>query len=74
VPQRNHSLFAYCLFAGRNHTKKMSLSGKTVVFTGALDIKRADAKSKAETAGARVTGSVSKVWIFPSPHADSFLR
>eukprot|EP01062_Namystynia_karyoxenos_P026213 TRINITY_DN20439_c0_g1_i1.p1 TRINITY_DN20439_c0_g1~~TRINITY_DN20439_c0_g1_i1.p1 ORF type:complete len:379 (+),score=107.60 TRINITY_DN20439_c0_g1_i1:94-1137(+) len=37
----------------------MSLSGKVVVFTGALTMKRAEAKAKAEAAGATVCGSVS---------------
>jgi predicted DNA-binding WGR domain protein len=37
----------------------MSLSGKTIVFTGALEMKRADAKKAAEDAGAKVVGSVS---------------
>ena len=36
-----------------------ALSGKTVVFTGTLDMKRADAKSAAEGAGAKVTGVIS---------------
>jgi DNA ligase (NAD+) len=35
------------------------LSGKTIVFTGTLSTKRADAKAWAEEAGARVTGQVS---------------
>lgn len=36
-----------------------SLSGKVVCFTGALEMKRADAKAQAEAAGATVTGSIS---------------
>jgi hypothetical protein len=38
----------------------MSMTGKTIVFTGTLQMKRGDAKTAAETAGAKVTGSVSK--------------
>lgn len=37
----------------------MSLSGKTIVFTGTLTMKRADATKAAEAAGAKVSGSVS---------------
>lgn len=37
----------------------MSLSGKTVVFTGGLKIKRAEATNKATALGATVTGSIS---------------
>eukprot|EP00756_Hemistasia_phaeocysticola_P060565 Hpha_TRINITY_DN413_c0_g1::TRINITY_DN413_c0_g1_i1::g.27583::m.27583 len=37
----------------------MSLSGKKIVFTGALTMKRSEAKAKAEAAGAIVCGSVS---------------
>ena len=37
----------------------MSVSGKTIVFTGTLKMKRDDAKTQAEAAGAKVTGSVS---------------
>ena len=37
----------------------MSLLGKTVVFTGALQLKRADATAMAKAAGATVPGSVS---------------
>lgn len=39
--------------------KASDLKGKTVCFTGALTMKRADAKAKAEAAGAKVTGVVS---------------
>lgn len=35
------------------------LSGKTLVFTGALSISRSEAKALAERAGAKVTGSIS---------------
>jgi hypothetical protein len=38
----------------------MSLRGKTIVFTGTLQMKRDDAKAAAEAAGARVANSVSK--------------
>eukprot|EP01050_Picozoa_sp_SAG11_P018036 SAG11_NODE_2671_length_3110_cov_3.724012_5_plen_128_part_01 len=38
----------------------MSLRGKTIVFTGTLQMKRDDAKAAAEAAGAKVAGSVSK--------------
>jgi hypothetical protein len=37
----------------------MSVSGKTIVFTGTLAMPRNDAKAMAETAGAKVTGSVT---------------
>ena len=38
-----------------------ALSGKTLVFTGTLtQMTRSEAKSRAEAAGAKVTGSVSK--------------
>lgn len=36
----------------------MSLSGKILVFSGTLAMKRAEAKQLAEDAGATVTGSV----------------
>ena len=36
------------------------IKGKTLVFTGALKMNRAEAKTKAESAGAKVTGDVSK--------------
>ena len=36
------------------------LTGKTIVFTGALSIERSDAKSAVEAAGGKVTGSVSR--------------
>ena len=35
------------------------MDGKLVVFTGTLDMKRADAKKMAENAGAKVSGSIS---------------
>jgi len=38
----------------------MSLNGKKIVFTGTLEMARAEAKSQAEAAGATVVGSVSK--------------
>jgi len=38
----------------------MALSGKTIVFTGTLSLKRVEASAKALGAGAKVTGSVSK--------------
>jgi predicted DNA-binding WGR domain protein len=38
----------------------MALKGKSLCFTGILEMKRAEAKSLAEEAGATVTGSVSK--------------
>jgi predicted DNA-binding WGR domain protein len=37
----------------------MSLAGQTLVFTGTLQLKRADAKAKAEAAGATVGGDVT---------------
>ena len=37
----------------------MSLAGKTVVFTGTLSMKRADAKSMAEAAGAKVGSTIT---------------
>eukprot|EP00660_Eupelagonema_oceanica_P004801 gene4801-22924_t len=42
----------------------MALAGKKVVFTGALEMKRADAKARAEAAGATVVGSISKMTDF----------
>ncbi|OBQ46038.1 NAD-dependent DNA ligase LigA [Halodesulfovibrio spirochaetisodalis] len=40
--------------------KNHPFAGKTVVFTGSLSTKRADAKKMAESVGAKVVGSVSK--------------
>jgi BRCT domain type II-containing protein len=37
----------------------MALAGKTVVFTGTLSMVRAEAKAKAERAGAKVAGTIS---------------
>ena len=37
----------------------MSLKGKTLVFTGAMQMKRAECTAMATAAGATVTGSVS---------------
>ena len=36
------------------------LAGKTLVLTGTLSVPRNDAKKRIETAGGKVTGSVSK--------------
>lgn len=44
---------------GSSSRSKSELSGKKVCFTGTLTIKRADAKAKAEAAGAKVVGDVS---------------
>jgi DNA ligase (NAD+) len=41
-------------------TQDSALSEKVVVFTGALNISRSEAKAQAERLGAKVTGSVSK--------------
>jgi len=44
---------------GSSGRSKSELSGKKVCFTGALSITRANAKAKAEAAGAKVVGDVS---------------
>ena len=47
------------------------MDGKVVVFTGTLEVKRAEAKAMAEQAGATVAGSVSgKTDIFSGPGQD----
>jgi hypothetical protein len=48
-----------CWCRRHNPGLKMSLKGKQIVFTGTLSMKRDDAKSQAEAAGARVAGSVT---------------
>ena len=40
--------------------EKLSISGKTIVFTGTLKMSRAEATKKATAAGAKVTASISK--------------
>jgi DNA ligase (NAD+) len=50
-----------------------AISGKTVVFTGTLNMKRSDAKAQAEALGANVAGSVSKKtdYLIAGPGAGS---
>ncbi|CUH83111.1 NAD-dependent DNA ligase LigA [Thalassovita mediterranea] len=50
-----------------------AISGKTVVFTGTLNMKRSDAKAQAEALGATVAGSVSKKtdYLIAGPGAGS---
>ena len=52
-----HKITSICF--SYTHHVTMALQGKTVVFTGALQMKRAECKAMAETAGATVTGAVS---------------
>ncbi len=44
----------------RSATVESPMAGKTVVFTGTISMPRAEAKKLAESAGAKVTGSVSR--------------
>ncbi len=66
--ERNREMIQRLFSAGVNPAplKKVetgietALSGKKLVFTGSLSMERSDAKAAAESAGAKVTGSVSK--------------
>ncbi len=52
--------------------QKSALSGKTIVFTGTMErMTRAEAKAKAETLGAKVSGSVSKKTDYVVVGADA---
>ena len=53
-------------------TSDSSIAGKTIVFTGSLEtMTRAEAKSRAESMGAKVAGSVSKKTDFVVVGADA---
>ena len=53
-------------------TADSAVSGKTVVFTGALEtMTRSEAKTKAESLGAKVSGSVSKKTDYVIVGADA---
>ena len=54
----------------RTSTEGGSLSGRTFVLTGTLGMPRADAKSRIEAEGGKVTGSVSKKTSFVVVGAD----